>query len=198
MKENMMFDLNNGSLLNGGGTAIFNAGLAGKVENVEIEVKRKEESGPFSYSDYTLVVKDSTGASLNGLFSYHKNNDLYDKDKNIANQGYLLGRIQSIAQAVVPEGFVYPDVSDKTCNEIVDILFKIIRDNASGKKVNVFVNYGTKTKPSQYMGLRFFNFIENPNTQKSRLTATGLDMMERIVADTPSTVTTTTATSVDW
>ena len=193
-----MFDLNNGSLLNGGGTAIFNAGLAGKVENVEIEVKRKEESGPFSYSDYTLVVKDSTGASLNGLFSYHKNNDLYDKDKNIANQGYLLGRIQSIAQAVVPEGFVYPDVSDKTCNEIVDILFKIIRDNASGKKVNVFVNYGTKTKPSQYMGLRFFNFIENPNTQKSRLTATGLDMMERIVADTPSTVTTTTATSVDW
>lgn len=194
----MIFDLNSGILLNGGGTAIFNAGLAGKVENVEIEVKRKEESGPFSYSDYTLVVKDSTGASLNGLFSYHKNNDLYDKDKNIANQGYLLGRIQSIAQAVVPEGFVYPDVSGKTCNEIVDILFKIIRDNATGKKVNVFVNYGTKTKPSQYMGLRFFNFIENPNTQKSRLTPTGLDMMERIVADTPSTATTTTATSVDW
>lgn len=181
----MIFDLNNGSLVSGG-TAIFNNGLAGKVENVSIEVKRKEATGPFSYADYTLVVTDGVGSSLNNLFSYHKNNDQYDAAKNQANQGYLLGRIQTIAQSVLPAGFVYPDVAGMSCNEIVDLLFKLIHDNATDKKVNVFVTYGTKTKPSQYMGLRFFNFIEALGTTKSRLSATGNDMMERIVADAPT------------
>lgn len=182
----MSFDLNNGSLISGG-TAIFNNGIAGKVENVLISVKRKQESGPLSYADYNLVVTDSANTTLNGLFSYHKNNDMYDEKKNRDNQGYLLGRIQSIAQAVVPEGYVYPDVKDLTCNEIVDILFKIIHDNSEGKKVNVFVTYGTKTKPSTFLGLRFFDFIESSTAPKGRLTVRGNDMMERIIADAPVT-----------
>lgn len=181
----MIFDLNNGSLVSGG-TAIFNNGLAGKVDGVSIEVKRKEATGPFSYADYTLVVTDPSGSSLNNLFSYHKNNDQYDQAKNQANQGYLLGRIQTIANSVVPAGFIYPDVAAMSCNEIVDVLFRIIHDNATDKKVNVFVTYGTKTKPSKYMGLRFFNFIEAPETTKSRLAPTGNDMMERIVEDAPA------------
>lgn len=184
MKENMGFDLNNGSLISGG-TAIFNNGLAGKVEKVSIAVKRKEASGPFSYSDYTLVVTDPSGTSLNGLFSYHKNNELYDEKKNKDNQGYLLGRIQSIAKAILPADYIYPDVANMSCNEIVDILFKIIHDNAEGKVVNVFTTYGTKTKPSTFLGLRFFNFIESTTETRSRLSVTGNDMMERIVADAP-------------
>lgn len=195
----MSFDLNNGSLISGG-TAIFNNGLAGKVENVSILVKRKEQSGPFSYADYTLVATDSSGTSLNGLFSYHKNNDLYDEAKNKNNQGYLLGRIQSIAKAVLPADYVYPDVKNLSCNEIVDILFKIIHDNAEGKLVNVFVTYGTKTKPSTFLGLRFFNFIESQTETRSRLSVTGNDMMERIVADTPISgdAPTTTGTASPW
>lgn len=193
----MIFDLNNGSLVSGG-TAIFNNGLAGKVEGVSVEVKRKEATGPFSYADYTVLVTDPSGSSLNNLFSYHKNNDQYDQTKNQANQGYLLGRIQTIAQSVLPAGYVYPDVAGMSCNEIVDVLFKIIHDNATDKKVNVFVTYGTKTKPSQYMGLRFFNFIESQETTKSRLSATGNDMMERIVADAPTGDTSTGSSKGTW
>ena len=182
----MNFDLNNGSLLGNGGTAIFNSGIAGKVEGVSVEVKRKEATGPLSYSDYTLVITDANGTSLNNFFSYFKNNDNYDAAKNQANQGYLLSRILSIAHAIMPKDTVYPDVSGKSCNEIVDVLFRLINDNAEGKKANVFVTYGTKTKPSQFLGLRFFNFIEAVDTAKSRLSATGLDMMERLVADAPT------------
>lgn len=193
-----MFNLNDNSLVGGGGSLIFNNGIAGKVENVKIAVKRREESGPYSYSDYTLVATDKAGANLNNLFSYFKNNDNYDEAKNKANQGYLLGRIQTIANSVIPEGFIYPDVSDKTVNEIVDVLFRIINDHAEGQLVNVFTNYGTKTKPSQYMNFRFFNFIERAGTPNSRLTPTGLDMMERIVADAPAASTTTSAAGSSW
>lgn len=177
-----MFDLNNGSLTSGG-TTIFNNGIAGKVSDVSIAIKRKEETGPLSYADYNLVVTDAAGTNLNGLFSYHKNNDQYDDAKNRANQGYLLGRIQSIAQSVVPDGFVYPDVKDLQCNQIMDVLFKIIHDNAEGKKVNVFTTYGSKAKPSTFLGLRFFDFIESTTKTPSRLSVKGNDMMERIVAD---------------
>lgn len=198
----MNFDLNTMNV-NAGGTSIFNNGVPGKVENVSIAVKRREESGPLSYADYTLVITDANGSSLNNLFSYFKNNDNYDQAKNQANQGYLLSRILSIAHAIMPKDYVYPDVSGKTCNEIVDILFKLIHDNTEGKKVNVFVTYGTKTKPSQFLGLRFFNFIESPENPKSRLSATGLDMMERLVADAPTNVTGggtagSTPTSAGW
>ena len=194
----MNFNLNDNSLV-GGGTAIFNNGVAGKVENVSVEIKRKEASGPLSYSDYTLVITDANGTSLNNFFSYFKNNDNYDAAKNQANQGYLLSRILSIAHAIMPKDTVYPDVSGKSCNEIVDILFRLINDNAEGKKANVFVTYGTKTKPSQFLELRFFNFIEAVDTTKSRLSATGLDMMERLVADAPSAGTGETgAVSAGW
>jgi hypothetical protein len=52
--------------------------------------------------------------------------------------------------------------------------------------VNVFTTYGRKTQPSQFLGLRFFDFIESANTQNSKLRPKGDDMMERMVADEPA------------
>lgn len=179
-----MFNLNDNSLV-GGGAVVFNNGIAGKVENVKISVEKRSADQPESNPIYKVFFTDGNGAQMNQGFFYHKNNDMYSAEKNKANEGYLVGRILSIAKAVVAEDFVFPDVTGKTVNEIVDILFAIIKENCEGKLVNVFTTYGTKQKPSQYLGLRFFNSVESPNVSYSRLTPKGDDMMERITADAP-------------
>jgi hypothetical protein len=192
----MNFNLNDNSLA-GGGSVIFNQGIAGKVDNVKIEVKKRATDEPDSYPDYKLVLTDDEGGTVNQGFYYHKDNDQYDAAKNEANAGYLIGRILSIAKAIVPNDFIFPNVEGKSTKEIVDILFKIIKENSDEKRVNAFVTYGTKTKPSQYLGLRFFNFVEASDSKYSRLKPTGNDMMERLVEDSPKTGTTQTQ-SLDW
>jgi hypothetical protein len=181
----MKFNLNDNSLV-GGGSKVFNNGIAGKVENVKIDVEKRKSSDPDNQPDYKLLVTDGNDLTLNQGFYYHKDNEMNSEEKNEANKGYLVGRILSAAKAVVPEGFVFPDVEGKDVNEIVDILFRIIKENADGKLVNVFATYGTKTKASTFLGLRYFNFIEAVGTPKSRLVATGNDMMERITEDAPA------------
>lgn len=180
----MKINLNDNSLM-GGGTAVFNNGIAGRVENVRIEVAKRKADEAENVPNYKLIFTDENGSQVNQGFYYHKDNDQYSSEKNEANAGYLIGRILSAAKSVVPEDFVFPDVEGKNVNEIVDILFTIIREHCSDKRVNVFVTYGTKDRASQYLGLRFFDFIERAGTASSRLREKGNDMMERLVADKP-------------
>lgn len=181
----MKFNLNDSSLV-GGGSTVFNKGIAGKTDKVKIEVTKRRSDEPESNPLYKLVFTDSTGAQVNQGFFPQKDNENYSKEKNEANANYFLGRILSAAKAVVPEGFEFPDVEGKSVNEIADILFSIIKSHSDGVLVNVFTTYGTKEKPSKYLGLRFFDFIERAdNTGYSRLTPKGNDMMERLVEDAP-------------
>lgn len=181
----MNFNLNDDSLINGG-SIIFNNGIAGKVENVKISVTKRAVDEPDSYPDYKLIVTDKDGGFINQGFYHHKDKDGVSEEQNNKNAGYLIGRILSVAHAVVEPGYVFPDVSGKSPKEIVDILFKIIKDNCEDKLVNVFTNYGNKTKPSQYLQLRFFNFIEKPGVEKSKLVVNGNDLLEKIVEDSSS------------
>jgi len=181
----MEFNLNE---MGGSGTVgtVFNSGIAGKVENVKIEVTKKKPEEADNIPNYKLIFTDKNGAQINQGFFYHKNNDLYTTDKNKANAGYLIDRIVSAAKSVVPEGFVFPDVKGKEVNEIIDILFSIIREHSEDAKVNVFATYGTSDRPSKFLGLRFFDFIEKgDNTGYSRLVPKGNDMMVRLVEDAP-------------
>lgn len=180
----MKFNLNDDSLM-GGGSAVFNNGIAGRVENVKVEVTKRKADDAENAPNYKLVFTDTNGLQVNQGFYYHKDNDMYDSTKNEANAGYLVGRILSAAKTIVPEGFAFPDVEGKDVNEIVDILFTIIRENSEGKIVNIFVTYGTKNKPSSFLGVRFFDFIERPGTASSRLREKGNDLMERLVEDAP-------------
>lgn len=182
----MKFNLNDNSLV-GGGSAVFNKGIAGKVTNVKIDVQKRRADEAENIPPYKLILTDESGASMNQGFFYHKDNDQYSEEKNSANAGYLVSRVLSAAKAVVPSDFVFPDVEGKTANEIVDILFKIIKENAEDKLVNVFTTYGSKSNPSKFMGLRYFNFIEAQDVSYSRLSPTGNDMMERLVEDAPKT-----------
>lgn len=193
----MSFNLNDNSLL-GGGSVVFNGGIAGKTDGVKLSVTKRQPTDPDNQPDYKVFFTDAEGGQINQGFYYHKDNTLYDETKNKANEGYLVGRVLSIAKVVVPEDFVFPDVEGKTSNQILDILFKIIRDHEDDKTVSVFTNYGNKNKPSQYLNLRYFNFIEKSGTSNTRLKATGNDLMEKLTEDTSTPSSSTKAAASGW
>jgi hypothetical protein len=180
-----MFNLNDASF--GGGVTVFNNGNAGKVESVRMSVVKKTATDPDNGPDYKLIFTDVTGGQVNQGFYYHKDNELYDSKRNADLATWLVSRIHSAAKAVVPDDFVFPEV--KTAKEAVDSLFKIIKENCEDKLVNTYVTYGTTSKPSQYLGLRYFNFVESADTpaNKTRLKPSTNDMMTKLVADAPST-----------
>jgi hypothetical protein len=181
----MNFNLNDNSLVTGG-SKVFNNGIAGLVKDVSISVTKRSPEEPDNNPHYKLIITDSNELVINQGFFYYTDKPEKTEEENKKGAGYLIGRLLSVANSIVPEGFVYPDVSNNSVNEIVDILFKIIKENCEGKKVNVFTTYGRKTQPSQFLGLRFFDFIESANTQNSKLRPKGDDMMERMVADEPA------------
>lgn len=179
----MGFNLNDKSF--DGGVAIFNGGNAGKVNNNTVTVERKKSTDADNAPDYKVFYKDEHGSVINQGFYYHKDNSLYDAKKNKDNEVYLVGRVLSIAKAVLGKEYVFAEY--QTSKEAIDGLFKLVNDNADGKTFDVFVTYGTTSKPSQYLGLRYFNFIEATGTMPSRLVKSNTDQMERIVADAPQT-----------
>ena len=192
-----MFNLNDASF--GGGVTVFNNGNTGKVENVRMSVVKKSSVDPDNAPDYKLFFTDTTGGQVNVGFYYHKNNELYDDKRNKDLETWLVSRVHSAAKAVVDPSFEYPMYN--TSKEALDSLFKIIKDNCDNKLVNVYVTYGTKAKPSQYLGLRYFNFVESAETpaNMTRLKPSDNDMMTKLVADAPlSNDSTTSTTTANW
>lgn len=176
-----MFNLNDSNF--GGGVTIFNNGNAGKVENVKMNVVKKLATDPDNAPDYKLIFKDVAGSEINVGFYYHKDNPNFDEKRNKDLETWTVSRALSAARSVVPSDFVFPEVSNS--KEALDTLFKIVKDNAENNNVNVYVTYGTSTKPSQYLQLRYFNFVENMNTPQnlSKLKPSPADLMERITPD---------------
>lgn len=196
-----MFNLNDASF--GGGVTVFNNGNTGKVENVKMSVTKKTSTDPDNSPDYKLIFTDVTGGQVNVGFYYHKNNELYDEKRNRDLETWLVSRVLSAAKSVVPSDFVFPEVSSS--KEALDSLFKIIKENSDDKLVNVYVTYGTVNKPSQYLGLRYFNFVESADTpaNMSRLKTSPNDQMEKVTADEPLSTSTdntssTTSTGANW
>ena len=192
-----MFNLNDASF--GGGATVFNNGNTGKVENVKMSVTRKTATDPDNSPDFKLIFTDTTGGQINTGFYYHKDNEMADEKRNRDMETWLVSRVLSAAKAVVPADFVFPEVT--TSKEALNSLFKIINDHAANTLVNVYVTYGTTAKPSQYLSTRYFNFVENANTPASmtRLKPSANDMMEKLVADAPSTDNTAgTSTTANW
>ena len=192
-----MFNLNDASF--GGGATVFNNGNTGKVENVKMSVTKKTAADPDNSPDFKLIFTDTTGGQINTGFYYHKDNEMADEKRNRDMETWLVSRVLSAAKAVVPTDFTFPEVT--TSKEALNSLFKIINDHAANTLVNVYVTYGTTAKPSQYLSTRYFNFVENANTPASmtRLKPSANDMMEKLVADAPSTDNTAgTSTTANW
>lgn len=192
-----MFNLNDASF--GGGATVFNNGNTGRVENVKMSVVKKTSTDPDNSPDYKLIFTDVAGGQINTGFYYHKNNEMADEKRNKDMETWLVSRVLSATKAVVPSDFKFPDVS--TSKEALDSLFKIIKENADDKAVNVYVTYGTTAKPSQYLSTRYFNFVESAEVSESmsRLKTSPNDMMVKMQADAPKEQTSPTAGgSVNW
>lgn len=168
-----MFDLNKKEA----GSAVFNNGIAGKAVGVNVTVEKRKADEPDSYPNYRLVVSDESGGMpINQGFYINSEDD--EKRQTMTYQ-----RVKSIADAVVPEDFVYPEVNGYI--DAMNTLFKVIKENADGKKVDVFVSYGYTAKPSKYLGLRMFNFIQKQDASFDRLKPSNTDILERPEADAP-------------
>lgn len=179
-----IFDLNAMGNEGGSTSVVFNNGIAGKVENVSVDVIKKGPGDGERNPDYKVVYTDDKGAQVNQGFYYYVNNDSLSSEENATKAGYNINRLLGIAKSLVPEGFTFPEV--KSANEAIDTLMSIIKENKDNNKVNVFVTYGTTDRPSTYLNLRYFNFVEKAGTTGySRLNVKGDDKMERPQADQP-------------
>jgi len=200
------FNFNERSMMSNSVSPVFNAGVAGKVEEVKVEVNKRRADEPDSYPAYKLTFTDNTGNSVNQGFYYFTPKQGYSDEQNDKLSGYLIDRVLETANAVIPEGFVYPEIPEtgdnvKDTNVALDTLFKVIKDNSDDTKVNVFVTYGTKQKPSKYLSLRYFNYVEKAGkTGYSPLKEKGDDLMQRVVEDSPreEQSTTTTTSGPAW
>ena len=186
-----------------GGTAIFNGGNAGLVKDVTISVTKRQVDEPENYPNYKLVVKDSAGAEISQGFYYFTPNPQKDEAYNEKRATQEVSRVLHLARAVMGADYNFP-AEIGSVQEAYDVLFKLVKDNAEGKKFNIFVTYGTTMRPSKYLGVRYFDYIEAA-TDSSRLRVKTADNMERVVADAPmasqeqSNATPTTAPKTeDW
>lgn len=170
-----MFDLNASEFK---GTSIFNGGVAGLVRNVEIKVEKKVGEG--NTPDYKLIVNDPSG-SINVGFYYFVPNPKKNEEDNKKYESMQVSRVVHIAHAVLGNDYKLPQV--QTSKEAFDVLFKLISENCTNKKFNIYATYGTVARPSKYLGLRFFNFIEPFTEGNSSLRANVNDLLERVEED---------------
>ena len=182
-----MFNLNDEKEFNTG-VSIFNGGVAGLVKDVTISVEKKQDQS--NKPDYQLIVEKG-GSTINEGFYYPTPNPQKSEEDNNKYAKMQVGRILHVARAVMGDQYEFPQVN--SAKEAYDVLFKLIKENAGDKKFNVFTTYGNKNRPSQYLGLRYFDFIE-PATENSSLFQKNTDMMERLVADAPQT----NSSNDDW
>lgn len=173
-----MFDLNDNKQF--GGVQIFNDGVAGLVKNVEVSVEKRGLDEPDTYPNYKLVITDESGASINAGFYYFTPNPNKDEESNRKSEISQVGRVLHIARAVMGKDYNFPTF--QTSKEVYDELFKLIHANTNGKKFNVFVTYGNEYRPSAYLSLRYFDFIQPANSEVL-LKAKNGDIMERPTPD---------------
>lgn len=191
-----MFDLNEKKFSS---NTIFNNGQGGKVDNVKISIERKKQDEPDTYPDYKMIVEDKAGGKINQGYYYPKANAQKSEEINAKAEIREVSRIVHIAKTVMGEKYQLPAVD--TAKEAFDILFKLISENAAAKLFNVFVTYGTTGYVSKYMGLRYFDFIEESTANPSRLRTKPGDILTRVEADPEDTSTTALkkcTTTEDW
>jgi hypothetical protein len=194
----MSFNFGKENVKEQGGATIFNNGVAGRVENVTVEVKKKgvdyQDEGK-NKPDYQVTYTDTNGASTNEGFYY-----LNEKTHN-AQYG-------DFAKAVEKQWNKFANIilaadQDPTLNEpkdskeVLDQVAILTKKAVEGKIFNVFSNYGTKQNPKKYLQIRsWVPFIEASNTvdTDSKLKAGNLDQIERIEIPVSGSVSTTSVT----
>lgn len=175
-----MIDLNN--IDTGNGVKIFNDGKPGRVLNVTIkEVTVKQPDDHERAPDFNIMYADSKGNILkDGFYLNIQGIDEADLEKKV---GTVLGRLVQIVKALLGDDYKFPDFGNDY-KVVMKGLFTLINDNKDKGKVNLFVCFGTKTRPSNYLNVRYFGkFIEPANTTEAatELLPKPSDMMTTLV-----------------
>jgi hypothetical protein len=166
-------------------TPIFNGGKAGLARDIEIVdvVTRKVDDNPRT-PDYKILFKDERGAEINQGWYYFSPKEGASAEKIEKSKQIELSRLVHLARAVMGEDSTLPEVTD--VQNALDVVMKLVKDNGKAKKYNVYVTYGSAYKPSQYLGLRYFNFIEDASNEVSKLRPSANDVLERVTPDEPT------------
>ena len=178
-----MIDLNNSEFAEKE-IKIFNGGVAGAVPNVSLRVEKRKIEEPETNPLFKVFFTDELGGEVNQAWWSFTPNSQKSDEQNKQLQGYYISRLLHLARAVMGKEYQFPAV--ESVDEALTLVMGLVNDNAGGSKFNIFVNYGTTRKPSQYLSVRYFNFIEkNVEGAKIGLTPTNSDVMERITEDQP-------------
>jgi hypothetical protein len=192
----MMIDLN-GKEFKQTSVAIFNNGEAGAVKNVGMVIEKKEPTDPGNRPDYKVIFSDEIG-SINQGFYYFTPNPQDAPDRQKTRETQEVSRVLHLARAVMGTDYAFPAV--ETSKQAYDVLFDLISKNTADKRFNVFVTYGTLSRPNKkgYLGVRYFDFIEPADSTPSRLRVKPQDLMHRVDPDAPKAEGTDSTTSESW
>ena len=194
----------NGSEFNSPAVAIFNNGVAGRVDNVSISVQKKSPEEADNAPAYKVIFTDSIGSINMGIY--------YPTDQSTDGQNKLLAqKCADLTKSVMGDDFTFPEFS--TYKELVDFCMKTIAQNSENAKVNIVATYGTVGAPKKYLGVyKGYNFVEKTGTNPTKLRITNNpnkpqynDLLERIVEDQPQSennpfenASSVTKQDVDW
>lgn len=164
---------------------VFNNGVGGKVDNVTIKVEKKSLDGHVNAPDFNVVFTDSEGASASAGFYYE------------GNEQILISRALHVGRAVLGADYKFP--AAETAKDALNKIMTLVKDNGEGKLFNTFCTYGNANyKPSQYLNIRFFDFIEPADVENTRLRVKNGDLLEKVAQDAPAKPTATAGGDDDW
>jgi len=166
------------------GTLIFNDGVAGVVENVRVEVSKKDVGAADNLPEYRLRFINESGAGIDKAFFY-LDETTENFDRRLKGLGSELKHIWGtlIGPETKIPGF-------NTHKEMLDGMLKAFREALADnldELYRVTVDYGTVDYPQQYMRVQTFPpYIESMHVEKeqSRL---GLRRNARTTSFVPDT-----------
>lgn len=144
-----------------GDVKIFNEGTAGRVTNVSVSVLKKTPEDKDNAPDFKIVYTDANGGTVNDGVYYPKDGDA----QNIVQ--IKTSRLVKLLHSLNPETKTKQLPEFDNYRDATEFLMKQIVANSKNGRVNIFVTYGTVGKPSKYLGLRLFDFVEPVGTNES-------------------------------
>lgn len=158
--------------------SIFNGGEAGVAKGKMTKIVKKQPDDNPSSPDFKVFFEDEDG-EINVAFYIPDG-----KDEAASNRE--LARLMSVARAHFGDDYNFPEAN--SYEDAYTKIMKLLKKEAIGSKFNLFVCFGYTGRPSKYLSVRKFDFIESGDIalEKSKLKTKKSDVMEQITPDAGS------------
>lgn len=182
-----MYDLNDNGFDAKQGATIFNGGVAGLVNDINISVYKKTKEDKENAPDYKVVFTDSNGGECSTSYWYVTKDTQYSTiDEQVKKQGKSM---KHVIHAIYGADH---QIAFKASNpkELLDHAMKYIKDGlANAGKFRIFATYGTLNATKKYIQPRsWVPFVESMSVDEAstrlRLAPT-VDAIERIEESQP-------------